>query len=470
MTTATIDALRSGLPGQVWTSNEPGYDDVRRVHNGMIDRRPAAVVECRSVGDVQAVVRAARESGRDLAVRGGAHSVAGFSTGDDALVVDLAGMEHVFLDPGARLARAGGGANWGQFNHATARHGLATTGGLISTTGVGGLTLGGGIGYLARQYGLSCDNLISAQVVLADGTAVTASEAEHPDLFWALRGGGGNFGVVTEFTFALHPVDQVLGGMMLFELDDSQDVLRFFDEFISDAPREYGGFPAFHQAPPLPFVPPDRVGETFAAVVSCWNGPLDQGARVMDRIRDVAAPVAEHVGPMPYPQINSLFDDLLPRGIRAYWKNVNLDRLTDQALQVHLDHGPRLPSPEATIHVYTINGAVHDVPAEATAFPDRGAVYSANIAGMWHDPTDDDACMQWVKNYYTALRPHARPSGYVNFTSADDQGRTAGSYGGSLARLQEAKRRYDPDNLFHLNQNIRPADPVGQGEGTGLHT
>jgi hypothetical protein len=273
--------------------------------------------------------------------------------------------------------------------------------------------------------------------------------------------------VVTEFTFDLHPVDQVLGGMMMFELDDTESVLRNFDDFIADAPREYGGYPAFHTAPPLPFVPPDRVGDTFAVVVSCWNGPLDRGERVMDGIRAAATPVAEHITPMPYPQINKLFDDLLPRGIRAYWKTANLDRLTDQTLQVHLEHGPRLPSPEATIHLYTINGAVHDVPTDATAFADRDAVYAANIAGMWHDQQHDAACMNWVTDYYAALKPHARPGGYVNFTSADDQRRAASSYGGNLARLQATKQRYDPGNVFHLNQNIPPADPLVQGEGTG---
>jgi FAD/FMN-containing dehydrogenase len=464
MATKTVDALRTALTGPVWTPDDSGYDDVRLVHNGLIDRYPAAVAQCRSAGDVQAVIRTAQESGRELAVRGGAHSVAGFGTGDDVIVCDLSGMEQVVVDADSWRARVGGGANWHQFNDATGQVGLATTGGVISTTGVGGLTLGGGIGYLARQYGLSCDNLVSAQVVLADGRVVTASEREHPDLFWALRGGGGNFGVVTEFTFTLHPVDQVLGGLMLFELDDAENVLRYFDDFIADAPREYGGYPALHVAPPLPFVPADRVGDTFVAVVSCWNGPVDSGARVLDGIRDVAAPAAEHIEPMPYPQINSLFDEMLPRGIRAYWKTVNLDRLTDGALHAHLEHGPRLPAMTSTIHLYTVNGAVHDVPSDATAFPDRDAVYSANIAGMWPDEADDETSVAWVKDYHAALVPHARSGGYVNFSSADDQSRAAASYGNNLVRLQQVKRHYDPDNLFHLNQNVAPA-PTDPGDG-----
>jgi len=299
----------------------------------MIDRRPAAVVQCADEADVAAVVRHAAETGTELAVRGGGHSVPGFGTADGALVADLSGLSSVTVDPSGRTARAGGGATWAGFNDATGAHGLATTGGIISTTGVGGLTLGGGIGYLSRGYGLSCDNLLSAQVVTADGHTVTASETEHPDLFWALRGGGGNFGVVTEFTFRLHPVAEIYGGPMFFELSDGPALLAYFNEFIKTAPREYGGFPAFQIAPPLPLVPEDRVGEPFVALVSCWTGSTHDGEKILQGFRDVAKPVAEHVGPMPYPALNSAFDALVPPGLQHYWKAAFVGDLSAEAIQ-----------------------------------------------------------------------------------------------------------------------------------------
>ncbi len=455
MSTPTIDALRERVTGTTVSRGDAGYDDARAVYNAMIDRHPTAVVRCADAADVAAVVRHAAETGATLAVRGGAHSVPGFGTADDALVADLSGLSGVTVDPSARTARAGGGVTWAGFNDATAAHGLATTGGIISTTGVGGLTLGGGIGYLARGYGLSCDNLLSADVVTADGEQLTASKDEHPDLFWALRGGGGNFGVVTEFTFRLHPVDQVYGGPMFFELSDGEAVLAHFDEFIRTAPREYGGFPAFQIAPPLPFVPEGRVGEPFVAVVSCWTGSTSEGEKVLQAFRDVASPVAEHVGPMPYPALNSAFDGLVPPGLQHYWKAAFHADLSAEAIAVHMEHGSRVPVVNSTVHLYPINGACHDVAADATAFGHRDATYAAVIAGMWPDPADNEANTTWVKDYHAAISPHALSGGYVNFASGDDQA-VAANYGANFARLQDIKRRYDPDNLFHLNQNIRP--------------
>jgi FAD/FMN-containing dehydrogenase len=362
----------------------------------------------------------------------------------------------VTVDPSTRTARAGGGLTWGGFNEAAGAHGLATTGGIISTTGVGGLTLGGGIGYLARGYGLSCDNLLSAEVVTADGQVLTASEAEHPDLFWALRGGGGNFGVVTEFTFRVHPVAEIYGGPMFFELSDGADVLAYFNEFIKAAPREYGGFPAFQIAPPLPFVPEDRVGEPFVAVVSCWSGSTRDGEKILQGFRDVADPVAEHVGPMPYAALNSAFDGLVPRGLQHYWKAAFSGELSTDAIEAHLEHGARVPVVNSTVHIYPINGACHDVAADATAFGHRDATYATVIAGMWPDPADNEANTRWVRDYAAAIAPHSQEGAYVNFASADDQSRVAANYGTNYARLQEVKRRYDPGNLFHLNQNIQP--------------
>jgi FAD/FMN-containing dehydrogenase len=456
MTAQTTEALKSRVTGTVITPGHPGYDEARKVYNAMIDRRPAAIVRCESAADVAAVVRQAAETGLELSVRGGAHSVPGFGTGDGVLVADLSGLSSVTVDAANRIARAGGGVTWGGFNDATGEHGLATTGGVVSTTGIGGLTLGGGIGYLARGYGLSADNLLSAEVVTADGNIVTASETENPDLFWALRGGGGNFGVVTEFTYRLHPVSEIYGGPMFFELSDGPALLAYFNEFIKTAPREYGGFPAFQIAPPLPFVPEDRAGEPFIALVSCWTGSTRDGEKIIQGFRDVAQPVAEHVGPMPYAALNSAFDALVPPGLQHYWKAEFVGDLTADAIKSLMEHGPRVPTVNSTVHLYPINGACHDVAADATAFGHRDADYAVVIAGMWPDPADNEANTKWVKDLDAALAPHAQGGGYINFASGDDQSKVAANYGANFARLQEVKRRYDPNNLFHLNQNIKP--------------
>jgi FAD/FMN-containing dehydrogenase len=449
--------LRDRLTGQVVGPGDPDYDEARLVYNFMIDKRPAAVARCADADDVRAVVDHARDSGRGLAVRGGGHSVPGFGTADDAIVADLSDMCGVLVNPRARTARIAGGATWAMVNDATAAHGLATTGGVVSSTGVGGLTLGGGIGYLCRAYGLSCDNVLSAEVVLADGRVVTASELEHPDLFWALRGGGGNFGVVTEFEFRLHPVGDIYGGLQFFEPEDAGAVMRYFRDFIADAPREYGGFPAWNQAPPLPFIPADRVGQPFLAVVSCWTGEHDAGAHVLQGFQSVAPPMAEHVGAMPYAALNALFDPLLPRGLQHYWKALFVKDLTDEAIAAHLEHGPRVPVVNSTMHLYPINGACHDVAPEATAFGHRDASYACVIAGMWPDPAHNEANTQWVRDYYAALAPHSQPGGYINFASGDDQDKVRDNFGAGYDRLAEVKRQYDPDNLFHFNQNIAPA-------------
>ena len=347
----TIERLRERVRGAVITADDASYDETRRVHNAMIDKRPRVVVRPANAGDVGAAVDFARENELDLAVRGGGHSVPGFGTCDDGVVVDLSSMRSVTVNPETQTARAEGGATWGDFNDATYPHGLATTGGIISTTGVGGLTLGGGIGYLARGLGLSCDNLISAEVVTADGRLLVANDRENEDLFWALRGGSGNFGVVTSFEFRLSPVKDIYGGPIFFELDRAGDVLRFFREFIVDAPEQLGGFPAFQIAPPLPFIPENRHGEPFVAIVACWAGPLDDGERAVQPFRDVAPIVAELVGPMPYPALNSAFDGLVPPGLQHYWKANFNKELTDAAIEGHLQHAPRLPAVNSTVHL-----------------------------------------------------------------------------------------------------------------------
>jgi hypothetical protein len=454
-----VTALRDLVSGPVIGSADPGYEDARRVYNFMIEARPHAIVRCASARDVQAVVAHAVATGRDLAVRGGGHSVPGFGTADGALVADLSEMTHVEVDPGARTAKVGGGATWAIMNDATTVRGLATTGGIVSSTGVGGLTLGGGIGYLTRAHGLSCDNLISAEVVLADGSIVTACEDERPDLFWALRGGGGNFGVVTEFTFRLHPVPaEIYGGLMVFEHEGAADLFRYFDRFIADAPREYGGFPAWHMIPPLPFIPENRVGERLPIVVSCWTGDHDEGAKVLQGFRDVAPVMAEHVGPMPYAPLNALFDPLLPRGLQHYWKATFVGDLTDEAIAAHAEHGARVPAFSSAMHLYPVNGAAHDVAPDATAWGHRDAKYACVIAGMWPDAADNEANIGWVKDYYAALAPHSLAGGYVNFASVDDQAKVRDNFGVSYDRLAQVKHAYDPANLFHHNQNITPAD------------
>ncbi|MFJ7269963.1 FAD-binding oxidoreductase [Streptomyces sp. NPDC099050] len=452
----SVDQLSQRVRGAVVTPGDEAYDEARTVYNAMIDRRPAVVVRCANAGDVMAAVDFARENGLDLAVRGGGHSVPGFGTCDDGVVADLSTMRGVRVDPVRRTARAEGGATWGDFNAATHAFGLATTGGIISTTGVAGLTLGGGIGYLDRGLGLSCDNLISADVVTADGQLVVASEQEHEDLFWALRGGGGNFGAVTSLEFRLSPVKDIYGGPILYELDSAGDVLRGYRDFIADAPEQLGGFPAFQIAPPLPFIPQDRHGDPFILIVSCWAGPVEEGERALQAFHDFAPVVAEHVGVMPYPALNSAFDALVPPGLQHYWKANFVTELSDEAIEAHLVHGPRVPAVNSTVHIYPINGACHRVAPEDTAFAYRDASFATVIAGMWPDPADNEANTAWVRDYYAATAPHSEEGGYVNFMADDDQDRIRANYKGNYDRLVAVKRTYDPGNLFHLNQNIKP--------------
>ena len=457
MATSAIDALRGQVSGEVITPQDGAYDEARRVFNGMIDKRPAAVVRCTSADDVAATVAVARDEGLDLSVRGGGHSAPGFGTNDGGLVADLSPMQNVVVDANARTARAGGGCTWSGFNDATNAHGLATTGGIIGSTGIAGLTLGGGIGYLSRKYGLSCDNLLSAEVVTADGQVVHASEKEYDDLFWALRGGGGNFGVVTTFEYRLHPVAEIYGGPIAYPVDRAADVLRFYREYIAESPEELGGFVGFHLAPPLPFLPEEWHFKNVCLAVLCWAGPLDQGEKMVQPFLDVAEPVGFHVGAMPYPALNTAFDPLLPAGLQHYWKASYEDELTDGAIAVHADFGARVPAIQCAVHLYPINGAVQRVGASDTAFAYRDVGYSPVIAGMWADPADNEKNTAWVRGYYDALQPFSAEGGYINFMDGDDQGRIKANYRGNYDRLAAIKAKYDPANLFHMNQNIRPA-------------
>lgn len=455
---STIAELRQQVRGAVIEQGEEGYDEHRRVYNFMHDRHPAAIVRATATADVVATVGYARDNGLELAVRGGGHSVPGFGTCDDGLVLDLSTMNHVMVDPAKKTARAGGGATWGDFNHATHAYGLATTGGIISTTGVTGLTLGGGIGYLTRGCGLSCDNMVGAEVVTAEGRILNANEYENEDLFWALRGGGGNFGVVTALELALHPVSTIYGGPMFYEVDDAAAVMRCYDEFIEDAPDQVGAFFAWQIAPPLPFVPEDRHGDLFCAMVTCWSGPVDEGEKALRPLREAAEVKAEHVGPMPYPALNSAFDGLVPRGLQHYWKADFVRGLTDGAIEAHIEHGKKTPVLNSTMHLYPINGAAQRLGPDETAFGHRDAKYAAVIAGMWPDPADNEANTRWVRDYYAAIHPHSgTEGGYTNFMAGDDADRAPENYGRNYERLRRVKAAYDPDNLFHLNQNIVPS-------------
>ncbi len=454
----TLEQLEGRVRGQLIAPGDADYDAARAVHNGMHDRRPALIVRARDAADVAAAVAAAREAGLDIAMRGGGHSVPGFGTTDGGVVIDLSGMHDVHVDPANRRARVGGGAVWGDLDHATHPFGLATTGGIISTTGVAGLTLGGGIGYLARAHGLSCDNLLSADVVTAEGKLVTASDYQHEDLFWALRGGGGNFGVVTSMEFQLHPVGTIVGGPMFYEYEDAEKVMRFYRDFIDDAPEALGCFFAWQVAPPLPFIPEDRVGDLFCALVTCWTGPDEEADRVLGPLRDVAEVKAEHVGPMPYPALNSAFDGLYPDGLQQYWKADFVVDLSDEAIGVHHEQAAGIPTVHSTMHMYPINGAVHRVGPDETAFGHRDKAFAAVIVGAWPDPADNVANTRWVRDYYDAIHPYSgSDGGYVNFMAEDDAGRVEANYGRNYARLAQVKAAYDPDNVFHLNQNVVPA-------------
>jgi len=452
-----VEDLRGQVRGTVIGPEDPGYEQARKVHNGMIDRRPAGIVGCAGVDDVVAALAWAREQGLDVAVRGGGHSAPGFGTTDGGLVIDLSPLNDVQVDPDGRTARVGGGCTWGQFNEAAHEFGLATTGGIISTTGVSGLTLGGGIGYLARGFGLACDNMISAELVTADGRTLTASGDENPELLWALRGGGGNFGIVTSFQFRLHPVGEIYGGPIVYPIDRTADVLTFFDQFIAGAPREMGGFSAVALAPPLPFIPEEYHLKPVALVVACWAGDASQGEAAVRPLVEAAPVVGSFLGPMPYPAINKMFDELLPAGLRSYWKSNFLREISEQQLAVHLEYGPKVPTVQSAVHFYPINGAVHDVGLDESAFPSRDARYGPVFSAFWEDPAQDEANIRWVRDYVAALAPFVEEGGYINFMSGDDQDRIKTNYGGAYERLAHVKRTYDPDNVFHLNQNIMPA-------------
>jgi uncharacterized protein (TIGR03086 family) len=457
---AAIETLKAGLRGQVIARGDADYEVARRVHNGMIERHPRLIVRCRDVADVISSVNFGRAAGLDIAVRGGAHNAAGLGTVDDGLVVDLSLMRGVRVDPAARTVQVEGGAVWGDVDHATNIFGLATPSGFISTTGVGGLTLGGGIGNLTRGYGLSIDNLLAVDAVLADGSFVSASADQNPDLFWAVRGGGGNFGIVTSFVFRLHPIGSagtVYGGPMLWPMEQAADIMRWWRDFVRNAPETLGGWFAFLKVPPGPPFPTEFHTRTMVGIVWTYTGPVEEGEAVFAPIRREHPAAIDFVGPLPFPALQSMFDGLVPHGIQSYWRADFLNEIGDDAIARHIEHANRLPTLQSTMHIYPVDGAAHRVGPHDTAFSYRDANFAEVIVGFSPDAADADRLKSWVAEYWDAVHPYSAGGAYVNFMMDEGVDRIRATYRDNYDRLAQIKRKYDPDNLFHVNQNIKPA-------------
>ena len=454
---AKAQDLLSSFRGRVVTPADESYDSERAVYNAMIDRRPAMIARCRDVADVIAAVKFARANGLDMAVRGGGHSGGGLGVVEGGVVLDLSDMRGVLVDPDRRLATVQAGALLGDLDHAAHAFGLATPAGIISTTGIGGLTLGGGHGYLSRKYGLTIDNLVSARVVLADATVVTASEARHGDLFWALRGGGGNFGVVTSFTFRLHPVSTVIGGPTLWPLAAADDVLRWYREFLPRAPEDVYGFFAFVTVPAAPPFPERLHGQKMCGVIWCCLGSPDEAEALLGSVRDPAEPALHGVHRVPYPALQQAFDALYPRGHQWYWRGDFIKEIPDAAIARHLEFARQMPTAQSTMHLYPIDGAVQRVGPRDTAFSYRDANWSMVMVGVDPDPHQADRLRRWTVDYWEALHPYSLGGAYVNFIMDEGQERVHTTYRGNYRRLTRIKAKYDRDNVFHVNQNIPPA-------------
>jgi hypothetical protein len=454
---AAVAELKVGMRGELIGPEDDGYETARKVYNGMIDKHPALIERCVDVADVISAVNFAREYHMLVAVRGGGHNGAGLGVCDDGLVIDLSAMRSVRVDPSTRTVRVEGGCVWGDVDHAAHALGLAVPTGIISTTGVAGLTLGGGHGYLTRKYGLTIDSLLEADVVLADGSFVKASEEENEDLFWAIRGGGGNFGVVTSFLFRAYPVHTVYAGPMLWHLDEATEAMRWYRDFITRAPEDVYGFFMFMNVPPGPPFPVDLHGQTMCGILWCYLGPREEAEEVFGPVRQELNPLAfDLVGPMPLPALNSMFDPLLPSGLQWYWKGDFVNELPDEAIERHVEHGSRLPTPLSTMHLYPIDGAAGRVGRNDTAFNHRDAKWSAVMAGIDPDPTNGDRIASWARSYWEDLHAYSAGGAYVNFMMEEGQDRIKATYGDNYERLVEVKNEYDPTNLFRVNQNIKP--------------
>ena len=458
---ATVQELREAIRGWVVTPEDAVYEEARAVWNGDIDRHPALIVRCVGPADVTEAIRFARSEDLDIAIRGGGHNVAGFATVDGGIVIDLSPMKGIRVDPKAKRARAQGGVLWGELDHETQAFGLATTGGLVASTGIAGFTLGGGVGWLMRRHGLAVDNLIGADVVTADGQLVRADEEENSELLWGLRGGGGNFGVVTEFEYKLHDVGPVIyGGVIMYRADKAEDLLSFYSDWVAELPDDLTSMVVFLTAPPAPFVPADLVGSPMVAIACCHAGDHNDAERSLKPLRDFASPEVDIVGPMPYLALQSMFDNSAPHGSHNYWKTAYLDELTTEAIETIVEQGRGLSglNPHSTFHLHHLGGAVSRVDSSATAFRHRNKPFVFNVIGQWEAGEPRDEHVRWVKDTWDALQVAGAGDPYLNFLANETDEEVRSAYGGdTYERLVTLKDRYDPNNVFHLNQNIRPS-------------
>jgi FAD binding domain/Berberine and berberine like len=454
-----LEELRPQLRGSITTPEDPGYDAARTVYNAMIDRRPAVIVQCRDVADVIACVRFAGQHGLEIAVRGGGHNAGGLGVWDGALVIDLGAMRSTTVDPTQGTVRVDGGCTWGDVDHATVAFGMATPSGIVSSTGVGGLSLGGGIGYLARRFGLTVDNLLAADVVLADGSLVVADESHHSDLFWAIRGGGGNFGVVTSFTFRCHPIGEngvIIGGPVLYDLDDTAEVMRWYRELLPSLPVELNGWLGLLTIPSGAPFPEELWGRKSCGIVWCYTGPHDQADEVLASVKEFGSPLLVGLQPMPFTALQSAFDGLYPAGLQWYWRADFFNEISDDSIDVHREFGDKLPTGLSSMHLYPIDGAASRVAEDATAFAYRDGGWAGVIVGVDPDPANTGAISEWTRSYWDALHPHSAGGAYVNFMMDEGADRVRASYRGNYDRLSRIKTTYDSDNAFHINQNIPP--------------
>ena len=453
-----IDQLRTSFRGELVQPTDARYEESRKVYNAMISRKPRLIAYCVDAADVITAVNFGRQQNLKVSIRGGGHNAGGLGICDDGLVIDLSRIKYVHVDPAAQTVRVGGGCTWADVDHATHAFGLAVPSGVISTTGVGGLTLGGGLGHLTRKYGLTIDNLLAADVILADGSFVVASATENSDLFWAIRGGGGNFGVVTSFLFKGHPVHTVCAGPMLWEMEQAADIMKWYRQFIVHAPQEVTGFFAFLTVPPGPPFPEALHFKKMCGIVWCYIGSLEEANKMLEPLRSFGRPAFEFFAPMPYPMLQSMFDGLYVPGLQWYWKADFLNDLSDEAIALHIKHGAQLPTLHSTMHLYPINGAAHKAGSNDTAWSYRDALWSEVIVGVDPDPANKDRITAWARNYWEAVHPYGAGGGYVNFMmEGEGDDRIRGTYRDNYERLAQIKTKYDPNNFFCVNQNIRPA-------------
>lgn len=453
----TIERLKTNVKGHVVLPDDPNYDEVREIWNAMINRRPAAIVQCATADDVAYAIAFARENGLEISIRGAGHNIAGNAVCDDGVMIDLSTMKHVRVDAQKRRAYVEPGATLADFDQATQVHGLATPVGINSTTGIAGLTLGGGFGWLTRKYGLTIDNLVSVETITADGNQIRASETENSDLFWAMRGGGGNFGVVTEFEFALHPVGpEILAGLIVFPFSQAKQVLTQYREFAESAPEELNVWVALRKAPPLPFLPEDVHGKEVVILPVFYTGDIVEGEKLIEPLRSFGDACGEHIGTQPYVEWQQAFDPLLTRGARNYWKSHNFTELRDGALDAIVEFAGKLPSPQCEIFIGCIAGAANRVSADATAYYHRDAKFVLNVHGRWEDAAQDEMGIAWAREFFKASAPYASAGAYVNFMTEEEGDRVAAAYGSNYDRLGQIKKQYDSENIFHLNQNINP--------------